>query len=493
MEIYNSLTKKTEEFKTEDRKQETVIMYTCGLTPYDSAHIGHARTYVAFDIIKRYLVKKGHKIYHIQNITDVDDKIIKRCKETGSDPKKLTETIHEEALDLFDKLNIVRADIYPKVTSNIPEIIDAIKKLIQNGFAYETASGVYYSVSKFKNYGKLSGQKLDEVKSGARVEVDETKKTAEDFAVWKKTNNEIIEFDSPWGRGRPGWHIECSAMAEKYAKGILDIHGGGRDLIFPHHENEIAQSEAAFGHKFANIWMHTGPLTVNGEKMSKSLGNFVTLKEATNKFDSNSIRMFFTQTHYRSSMDYNEDALTAAYESVERIFNSIGLLEESLSKKDKKYDGKDEKFVQESNKATEQFYASMDNDFDTSNALSALFSLVKLVNSHVSKDAVDIKQLKKVNEEMNSMVGIFGFAEKKTDVSSKIDELKKLAKDIKTNYGISISDNSSAEIIISEITTARETLRKAKNYVASDDIRNKLVSIGILLEDSSAGIRKKIK
>ncbi|MDO8554010.1 MAG: cysteine--tRNA ligase [Candidatus Micrarchaeota archaeon] len=493
MEIYNSLTKKIEEFKTGDSGPKTIIMYTCGLTPYDSAHIGHARTYVAFDIIKRYLVKKGHKIYHIQNITDVDDKIIKRCKETGSDPKKLTETIHTEALELFDKLNIMRADVYPKVTDNIPEIIDAIKKLIQNGFAYETASGVYYSVSKFKNYGKLSGQKLDEVKSGARVEVDETKKAAEDFAVWKKTNNEIIEFDSPWGRGRPGWHIECSAMAEKYAKGTLDIHGGGRDLIFPHHENEIAQSEAAFDHKFAKIWVHTGPLTVNGEKMSKSLGNFVTLKEATNKFDANAIRMFFTQTHYRSSMDYNEDTLTAAQESVERILNSIGLLEESLSKKDKKHDKTDEKFVQESNKLIEQFYNSMDSDFDTPNAIAASFGLVKLVNSHVSKDMVDIKQLKKVNEKMNSMVEIFGFVEKKSDVSFKIDELKKLAKDIELNYGISIDNESSAEILISEITNARESLRKAKNYSASDDIRNKLAFMGILLEDSSGGIRKKIK
>ena len=502
MKIYNSLTKKMEEFKIQDRNEsgdsksetinarlKTVVMYVCGLTPYDSTHIGHARTYVAFDIIKRYLLKKGYNVYHIQNITDVDDKIIKRCKETAADPKKLTKTNHDEALELFDVLNIIHADVYPKVTEHIPEIIVAIEKLIIKGAAYETKTGVYYSVSKFKDYGALSGQKQNEIKAGARVEVDESKHAPEDFAVWKKTNGELIEFDSPWGKGRPGWHIECSAMAEKYAKGPLDIHGGARDLIFPHHENEIAQSESAFNHKFCNYWLHTGFLTVSGEKMSKSLGNFITLKEALSRFDPNAVRMFFVQTHYRSPIDYDEDTINASSGSVERLFNSLGLIEESLSKKDKK----DETFQKESNESILSFYKSMEKDFDTPNALAAIFNLVTISNTHVSKETVDRTQLEKIREEMKNMLWIFGLEEKKKGVTSKLGQLLLLAEDIKTNYGISIKESDKADEVLEGITGAREELRKRKNYAASDKIRDTLGSMGISLEDSSKGIKKKIR
>lgn len=489
MKIYNSLTKQIEEFKNQAVEPKTVIIYTCGLTPYDAAHIGHARTFVAFDIIKRYLVKIGYAVYHVQNITDVDDKIIKRCRETAADPKVLTETIHSEALALFDRLNIIKANVYPKVTAHMGEIISIIEKLVSSGFAYETDSGVYYSVNKFKEYGKLSGQKIDEVKAGARVEVDETKKAAEDFALWKKTKGEIIEFDSPWGSGRPGWHIECSALAEKYGNGTLDIHGGGRDLIFPHHENEIAQSEAAFGHKLANLWMHTGPLTVDGEKMSKSLGNFVTLNEVVSKFDPNAIRMFFTQTHYRSSADYNEDAINAAYESVERIFNTMGLIEESLGMRDKK----DDKFRKATNDSIVSFYSAMEKDFDTPNALAALFNIVKSVNSHLSETHIDKEQLIRIKEELAAIVWIFGFKERTADIASKLKGLKSIAKDISLKYGFQLQDSEDPEAIMNSILGAREEFRKKKNYQASDEIRSKLAEAGIVLEDSSKGSKKKIR
>jgi cysteinyl-tRNA synthetase len=303
MQLFNSLSKNLETFTP--LEENKVVMYVCGLTPYDSAHIGHARTYVSFDVIKRYLIKKGYSVYHIQNITDVDDKIIKRCLETGADPTKLTTGIHDEAMELFGQLNISPADVYPKVTGHMEEIIAMVKTLLEKGHAYETDDGVYFDVLKFKDYGKLSGQDIEHMKAGVRKEVAKGKRSPLDFALWKKTQGEILEFDSPWGKGRPGWHIECSAMAKRYGKRTLDIHGGARDLIFPHHENEIAQSEAANDEKFCNYWLHTGFLTVSGEKMSKSLGNFITLKQALSSFTPNALRLFYLQAHYRSPLDYD--------------------------------------------------------------------------------------------------------------------------------------------------------------------------------------------
>ncbi|MDD5337574.1 MAG: cysteine--tRNA ligase, partial [Candidatus ainarchaeum sp.] len=284
MQLYNTMTKKMEVFEPLSGKK--VNLYVCGLTPYDHTHLGHARTYVAFDMLKRYFTQGGYDVFHIQNVTDVDDKILKRAAERKISPRELAESFNSEAMELFKKLNILEANAYPKVTEHIPEIIALVQKLLDSGYAYETETGIYFEVRKFPDYGKLSGQKLGEIISGSRKEVDETKRNPEDFALWKKTKDEALEFESPWGTGRPGWHIECSAMAGKYAK-TLDIHGAARDLIFPHHENEIAQSEAANGQKFVNYWLHTGFLTVNGEKMSKSLGNFVTLADVLSQHSPN--------------------------------------------------------------------------------------------------------------------------------------------------------------------------------------------------------------
>lgn len=481
MKIYNSLTRKLEEFVPLSGKK--VNMYVCGLTPYDSAHIGHARTYISIDMVKRFLIKRGYPVFHIQNITDVEDKIIKRCKETGADPKKLTTEVHDEALELFDQLNILRADVYPKVTEHIPEIIELIKRIMENGFAYETETGVYFDVSKFTNYGKLSGQNMEQIKAGSRKQVDETKDDPADFALWKKSKGEIIEFDSPWGKGRPGWHIECSAMALKHAGETLDIHAGARDLIFPHHENEIAQSETGNRKPFCRYWMHTGFLTVEGEKMSKSLGNFITLKQSLSQFSPNALRMFYLQAHYKSPLDYDEDTLRAAAESVERIFNSIGLIREieqdRMSKEDIEY-------KEESDRLIAKFYSSMENDFDTPEALAALFSLLRTTNAHLEKPAVDHSQLDKVRKELEEIVWILGFKEEIPGLASKTEGLLKLAGE----FDIEEAD---PEKILDALIELREELRRKKEFAKSDRIRAELKSIGIILEDKEAGLRRRVK
>ncbi len=474
MRIYDSVSRKILELEPVEDKR--IIIYVCGLTPYDSAHIGHARTYVSFDVIKRYLMRKGYDVYHIQNITDVEDKIINRCRETGADPKELTESVHNEALGLFDRLHIIRADVYPKVTQHIPDIISFIKKIMDGGYAYETETGVYFNVSKFKGYGKLSGQNLDEIKAGARVEVDETKNRPEDFALWKK-GDEIIAFDSPWGKGRPGWHIECSLMATKYAKRpTLDIHGGARDLIFPHHENEIAQSEAATGKPFSKYWMHTGFLTVHGEKMSKSLGNFVTLKEGLEKFSPNALRFFYIQAHYRSPLNYDEKVIASMEEGLEKIFNAIRAVEEN-----RKQNEKDEDFSKRVEAETKAFYDAMDNDFDTPSATAALFNIIRAVNNHLGKDKTDNEALKKAKEKIFEMLWILGLEKEEVSADSKKAEIEKAGKEFGIKTGLK------PEEILDKLTELRNSARESKDYAASDRIRSRLKEIGVILEDKKEG------
>lgn len=473
MKVYDSLAKDYSEFQPiEDKK---VIIYTCGLTPYDQAHIGHARTYIAFDIIKRYLIHKGFKVFHIQNITDVDDKIINRCKETGANPRELTEKNHDEALRLFDALNILRADVYPKVTENINTIIDLIRRIMANGYAYETETGVYFDVSKFSGYGKLSGQKLEQIIAGSRKEVDETKDDAADFALWKKTNGEIIEFDSPWGRGRPGWHIECSAMALKYAKReSIDIHGGARDLIFPHHENEIAQSEAATGKQFSKYWLHTGFLTVKGEKMSKSLNNFITIKDALERFHPMAFRIFFIKSHYRSPVDYSEESVQEGKEIYDRIVDFVERLEEAAASSKKSESALD--YEQEKQK----FYDAMENDFDTPNALAALFEFMHVVNNAMAKEEANAEKLKMAAEEFEKMLWILGIKiqKKKINVAGVMRVAEK--------FNIAAKN---AEDALQLLIDLREKARKEKNYALSDSIRSSLREIGIILEDKKDGVR----
>lgn len=481
MQLFNSLLKRSEDFTpSEDKK---VVMYVCGLTPYDSAHIGHARTYVSFDVIKRYLVKRGYSVYHIQNITDVEDKIIKRCLETGADPLKLTAEVHGEAMELFGMLNILPADVYPKVTEHMKEIIEMIKALVDRGYAYETDDGVYYDVLKFKDYGRLSGQDIEHMKAGVRKEVAKGKHSPLDFALWKKTNGEIMESDSPWGKGRPGWHIECSAMAKKYGKRTLDIHGGARDLIFPHHENEIAQSEAATGERFCNCWLHTGFLTVGGEKMSKSLGNFITLKQALSRSTPNALRLFYLQAHYRSPLDYDEEKLSAMEESVERIFNSLGLIrefEEGDSQTDRD-------FRKKSDELTDSFYRHMEDDFNTPEAIAALFSLLRLANSHLSIEKPDREQLRKIGDSVEEMLWILGLKERRRGLEEKAEGMLALLEEL----GVEKKPESPEEAL-NLLISMRDKAREAKDYKRSDMIRAKLREIGVIIEDKAEGIRWKI-
>jgi cysteinyl-tRNA synthetase len=482
MHIFNSLSRATETFApASDGK---VIMYVCGLTPYDSAHIGHARAYVSFDIIKRYLIKLGFKVYHIQNITDVDDKIIKRCKEAGADPKTLTEHNHSEALALFGQLGILPADAYPKVTEHIPEIIELVSQLVKKGAAYETASGVYFDISAFPSYGALSGQDMEQIRAGSRFDVDESKQDPADFALWKKTKGEILEFDSPWGRGRPGWHIECSAMSRKYAKRTLDIHGGARDLIFPHHENEIAQSEAADGRKFCRYWMHAGFLTVGGEKMSKSLGNFITLKQALTTSTPAALRLFYLQAHYRSPLDYDDEVLQSMEESVERIFNSLGLIREACESKAQSHI--DNEFRGKSDEQIKQFYRHMEADFNTPEALASLFNLLRMTNSHVS-GKIDREQLVKVKTAIQDMLWILGLEEnRKPAIEEKSAALSALVEEL----GGAKPNN--ANDALDALVAMRDQARNKKDYKTSDRIRARLKEIGVMIEDKPGGIRWKL-
>ncbi|MFH0884385.1 MAG: cysteine--tRNA ligase [Candidatus Micrarchaeota archaeon] len=477
MNLFNSLTKKHEPFSTLEEKR--VVMYVCGLTPYDSAHIGHARAYVSFDLIKRYLIKKGFSVYHIQNITDVDDKIIKRCRETGADPGVLTTTIHEEALALFGRLNILPADVYPKVTDHISDIIGMVGDLIRKGHAYETETGVYFDISSFPQYGSLSGQNLEQIRAGSRFGVDETKKDAADFALWKKTKGEILEFESPWGRGRPGWHIECSAMSRKYAKRTLDIHGGARDLIFPHHENEIAQSEASCGERFCNYWVHAGFLTVEGEKMSKSLGNFITLAQALARSSPNALRLFYLQSHYRSPLDYDPEALESMEEGVERIFNSLGLIREAESGKSGTGGIADEDFRKRSDEMISAFHEHLENDFNSPEAIASLYSLLRLANAHLGAGKHDHAQLAKIRSAIEEMLWILGLVEEKAGLEDKSAAISALLAEL----GAPAAE--STEEALMRLISMRDQARAAKDYQRSDLIRSRLKEIGIIIEDKA--------
>jgi len=482
MRIFNSLSRAPEAFVSPSDGK--VIMYVCGLTPYDSAHIGHARAYVSFDMIKRYLIKQGFKVLHIQNITDVDDKIIKRCRETGADPKKLTEQNHSEALELFGQLNILPADVYPKVTGHIPEIIELVSLLMKKGAAYETDAGVYFDISSFPAYGALSGQNLEQIRGGSRFEVDETKQDSADFALWKKTKGDLLEFDSPWGIGRPGWHIECSAMARKYAGRTLDIHGGARDLIFPHHENEIAQSEAADGRQFCRYWMHVGFLTVGGEKMSKSLGNFITLRQALTTSSPAALRLFYLQAHYRSPLDYDEEALQSMEESAERIFNSLGLIREACEAKSPAHT--DKGFREKSDELIKQFHSHMEDDFNTPEALASLHGLLHVANTHIS-GRHDREQLVKVKAAIEDMLWMLGLEEnKKPAIEEKSAALSALVEELGG------TKPKTANEALETLITMRDAARHKKDYKASDLIRSRLKEIGVILEDKPGGVRWKL-
>jgi cysteinyl-tRNA synthetase len=424
--------------------------------------------------MRRYFAYIGMKTRFVQNITDIDDKIIKRAHERKMMPLELSEKYSKKSSKEFEALGIIKPDFEPKVSEFIPQIISLISRIEKNGFAYKTSSGVYFDVVKFKKYGALSHQTKDELRAGARIEVDEEKKSPQDFALWKFGDEPGVTFDSPWGAGRPGWHIECSAMSTHLLGDTIDMHGGARDLIFPHHENEIAQSEAATGKKFARFFVHTGFLTVNGEKMAKSLGNFITIEDALAKFPPKHLRMLFALAHYSSPIDYTEEAVKAAGSSLATLHSAI-LAAQSYSS-----DSKGGKLAKETEEAKGKFRSAMDDDFDTPTALSALFSFAKRINGACSEGSASEKEAKDAASALAGMLAVLGIApdEKQgKDVDSAVAHICK-------KHGI---PSHGLEAMLTALIALRTQARKAKDFKKSDEIRKELAEAGILLEDRKDG------
>jgi len=469
LRVFNTLTKQVEEFLP--IRKGKVNMYVCGPTVYDYIHIGNARSFVAFDIIRRYLEYKGYKVTYVSNLTDVDDKTIRRAQKMRITLQKLGEKYSDAYFEDIAKLGIRKPDINPRATQHIGEIINLVQTLIDKGYAYVVDGDVYYDVSRFEDYGKLSGAKTEALKAGARIEIDPRKRNPADFSLWKKQKLGESAWDSPWGKGRPGWHIECSAMSMKYLGETFDFHTGGKDLIFPHHENEIAQSEAATGKPFAKYWLHNEWLTVNGEKMSKSLGNFITARDAIEKYGSWVVRFFLASTHYRSPIDFNDVNLKQAKRRLERLLDAIeemNALEETEEK-----DADSEALLQQAERVKQRFEEAMDDDFNTALAISALFDLVKEINQYVETHAeIETETKRKVNDIMERLVeDVLGVAieRRKPESAKLVEDLMNLVIDI------------------------RQQMRERKDWKTADEIREKLEDIGFVIEDVPEGTKWKIK
>ncbi|MHA1506682.1 MAG: cysteine--tRNA ligase [Candidatus Asgardarchaeia archaeon] len=477
LRIYNTLTKRVESF--EPIEPPTVKMYVCGPTVYDYSHLGHARTYVFFDSFYRYLKKLGYHVLYIQNITDIDDKIIKRSIEEGRSAKEVADEFLEEYMKDMDALGIRRALHYPRVTEHIEDIIEVIEGIIENGYAYESNGNVYFSVEKFEDYGMLSGQSLEEIKVGARVEADPNKRSPADFALWKRSKEGEPYWDSPWGKGRPGWHIECSTLSMKYLGCVIDIHGGGQDLIFPHHENEIAQSRAYCKTKiFAKYWIHTGLLKVEGEKMSKSLGNFITVREALKRYDKESIRLLLLSAHYRKPLDFTWEKLDRAKKSLERYLNVMEELKSrfteegfNVNKGNSRLEGEDLKLYRDIVKYGGEIRRSLNEDFNTANAIAAAFSFIRKLNKYLREGGVNHKNLFLKAYEILAYLGdILGIYEERL-----IGEREELLREV-----------------VEAILKVRENMRRIKNYEVADEIRDALKSVGIVIEDTKGRTTWKI-
>ena len=468
LKIYNTLSRKKEEFIP--LKKGEVGIYVCGPTVYNFIHIGNARPFIIFEVVRRFLKFKGYKVRYIQNLTDIDDKMINKARELNISVSELAEKFIQEYFIDADSLNIERADVHPRATEHIAEIIELLKGLEEKGYAYEIDGDVFFEVSKFKNYGKLSGQDIEELKIGARVEVDERKRDAIDFALWKKAKEGEPSWDSPWGKGRPGWHIECSAMSMKYLGKTFDIHAGGSDLIFPHHENEIAQSEANTNQQYVRYWMHNGYLCLNNQKMSKSLGNIMKVRDIIRKYKGEVIRYFILSAHYRSPLNFSEEQLHQAQNSLQRLNNIIYNVKHLLKQdKFKKFKDKDDELILEKRKEGEQqFIKAMDDDFNTPVALSRLFGFAKDVNIYLNspslKNKIILEEIIKFYQDLAGKV--LGILKDFDREQSFEQEIKKLIED-------------------------REKARKEKNWEKSDKIRDELKRKGVILEDTTEGVRWK--
>lgn len=457
MKVYNTMTREKEEFKP--IHENRIKMFVCGPTVYDESHIGHGRTYISFDVIARYLKYKGYSVFYLQNITDIDDKIIKRASELGVEPLALAKKYEALYFKDMEMLGVTNVNFYARAMEHLDEIIKQINTLIDKGFAYETPTGVYFDESKFEDFGKLSNRNIEEL-NVHRINPDPTKRHPGDFALWKKRDDEP-SWESPWGKGRPGWHIEDTAITETYFRSQFDIHGGGLDLIFPHHEAEIAQMESATGKKpMVKYWMHTGFLNVSGEKMSKSLGNFITITELLREHDPQVFRFFVLSTHYRSPIDFSEEALRQSQNSLKRIHKLMETIDELLDSSIDEKSENDENYRTELENTKKEFLNAMNNDFNTPIALSALFNFIRDINKGITEENISKNILKEIKELFNEFGDILGIV---FSVTSK-------------------KEDSSAELI-NILADVREKLRKGKEYELSDEIRSRLRDLGINLED----------
>ena len=467
LELHNSLTGKIEEFHPLENGK--VKFYTCGPTVYDYFHIGNARPFIVFDGLRRYLEYKGYDVEFTQNVTDLDDKIINRANEKSIEPQKLANKYASAYFEDLQKLGVKPADNQPRVTNYIAEIIDHVKALIDKGYGYVVDGEVYYRVREFKGYGKLSGRSIDDLESGSRVEVNENKEDPLDFALWKSSNPDDPGWDSPWGRGRPGWHIECSVMAQKTLGETIDIHAGGEDLIFPHHENEIAQSEAKSGKQFSRYWIHNGLLKFEGEKMSKSLGNFEYARDVLQRYDKETIRYFYFSTHYRKPLNFSEKNLQDAQSAVNRVyelFQALEKIETETGQQSSPATKKGEDFLEFANQAISRFESEMDKDFNTSGGLGVIFDLVKETNKFLdSKDNSDLLLAKRAGEiikQLGSPLGLFQ-GDREVSISGMEQDLLDVLLDV------------------------RGKLREAEKWELADIIRARLRELNIEIKDDKEG------
>ena len=505
MRIYNTLTRKKEEFVA--REEGKVSLYTCGPTVYNDIHIGNARTFISFDTIRRYLQWRGHEVMFVQNVTDVDDKIINKANEEGRDASEVAAYYTQAFIDAMRAVGVLDPTVRPKATETIDDMIELIERLIASDHAYESEGDVYFAVRSFPEYGKLSGRDVDDLRSGARIAVDQRKRDPLDFTLWKAAKQGEPHWSSPWGEGRPGWHIECSAMSEKQLGLPFDIHGGGIDLVFPHHENEIAQSEAATGVPFAHYWMHGGMLQINDEKMSKSLGNFMLLKDVLKRYPASVIRLFMLQTHYRSPLDFSDARLDEAVAALERITTFIRNARWATQQLDEGSDsgggvksavrdgegsagaGADsdsvtdidsenskhssrQAFSQIIDDAYDQFIASMDDDFNTAGALGSVFEIVKSGNAFLQANAEglgaeDAKLLEHAVVTIEELLSALGVAVKSDADQNEAD------------------DNVEVEALLEQ----RQQARAEKNWELADSLRDRIDALGYVIEDTAQGAR----
>ncbi|MFO7839361.1 MAG: cysteine--tRNA ligase [Desulfosalsimonadaceae bacterium] len=473
--VYNTLTRDKEEFAP--MTPGRVRMYVCGPTVYDSCHIGHARSLVVFDVIYRYLLHRGFDVVYARNFTDVDDKIISRANELGISTMELSEKYIDEFHADMAALNVRRATHEPRATEHIESIITVVKRLIEKGYAYEAGSNVFFSVENFDGYGKLSGRRLSEMEAGARVEIDKQKKNPMDFVLWKASKENEPSWESPWGKGRPGWHIECSAMSAYYLGESFDIHGGGKDLIFPHHENEIAQSEAAFGKQFVKYWIHNGFVNINHEKMSKSLGNFLMIKDIIKTCHPEAVRLFLLSCHYRSPVDFTDQAIKESASALDKIYTLLDRLEslpgglEASKQKAAEYEPKRDG-------TWEAFCNAMDDDFNTAQGIGVLFDAVRRVNRMLDQGAESEKALEEVRSECAEIL--------------KIGDVLGLFADAPAVYfekqrNLALQEKSLDTETIEQLVKQREEARAARDFQTADRIRDQLKEMNIQLEDRSDG------